>query len=200
MLKKISNVIWVLTAFSLLFASCEKEGDSPTRFGIFTILDDNTTIEMNGVINGKSLNKFNDLIDVYPTVNRINIKECEGSSNDEVNLELAKKVYDREMEIHLMDNGLIASGGTDFFLAGRTRTKGENTQIGVHSWSGGSKEATDFPEGHENHLPYIEYYVSIGFTQEQAEEFYYFTINAAPANSIHWMTEQEIEQYNILSD
>lgn len=98
-----------------------------------------------------------------------------------------------------MENGLIASGGVDFFLAGIQRTKGTNTKIGVHSWSDGNKDATAFPVGHANHLPYINYYVSVGFTQQEAEDFYYFTINAAPAEGIHWVTDAEISKYKILT-
>ena len=113
-------------------------------------------------------------------------------------------MHQRGTNIHLLDDGLIASGGTDFFLAGARRTKGTNTRIGVHSWAGedddgNSVTATDFPEGHEYHLPYIEYYVSVGFSQQEAEDFYYFTINAASADDIHWMTDQEIAQYGLLT-
>lgn len=98
-----------------------------------------------------------------------------------------------------MDNGDIASGGVDFFLAGIQRIKGANSRIGVHSWTGDGEKATDFPEGHEYHLPYIDYYVSVGFTQQQAKDFYYSTINAAPASDIHWMTDEEIKRYKILT-
>ena len=97
-----------------------------------------------------------------------------------------------------MDNGSIASGGVDFFLAGTKRTKGSNTQIGVHSWSDGTNTAIDYVVGHANHFPYINYYKNIGFSQEDAESFYYFTISSATAKSIHWMTESEILKYNIL--
>ncbi len=99
-----------------------------------------------------------------------------------------------------MDNAEIASGGVDFFLAGVKRTRGKNTKIGVHSWGGDGESATDYPRGHANHLPYIKYYVLIGFTQKQAEDFYYFTIYAAPANGIHWMTEAEIKKYNMITE
>lgn len=99
-----------------------------------------------------------------------------------------------------MDNGTIASGGTDFFLAGMKRTKGKNTRIGVHSWADGlGKTATDYPKGDQNHEPYINYYESIGMTRQQAEAFYYFTINAATAENIHWMTDAEIAKYKMLT-
>jgi hypothetical protein len=169
--------------------------------GIFKVLDDDTTVEMNGVIGSASLKNFNALVAAFPNINKVNINQCDGSEDDETNLLLSKRVYDLNMNTHLLNNGLIASGGVDFFLAGVERTIGTNTQIGVHSWSdGGSVQATDFPVGHANHLPYINYYVSVGFTQQQAENFYYFTINAASADSIHWMTEVEISQYNLVTN
>lgn len=178
-------------------SSCDKANQ--TQFGIFKVLDDATTIEMDGVIKSKTLKNFNDLIDRYPNINLINIVNCDGSADDEINLQVAQLVYDMGINTHLNDNGLIASGGVDFFLAGVKRTRGTNTMIGVHSWSDGSSEANEFPVGHANHLPYINFYVAIGFSQQAAEDFYYFTINAAPASDIHYMTEAEIDQYNILN-
>ncbi|MDN5213140.1 hypothetical protein QQ020_13820 [Fulvivirgaceae bacterium BMA12] len=184
--------------------SCKNDDDAANNSriqGIFTVLEGNTIIEMNGVIGSSSLRDFNKLYAAFPNVKTINIKQCDGSEDDETNLQLSARVHKLNINTHLLDNGLIASGGVDFFLSGIQRTRGTNTQIGVHSWSdGGSLQATDFPVGHKNHLPYINYYISIGFTQQQAEDFYYFTINAAPAEDIHWMTEEEIRTYNLITN
>lgn len=206
-LLKINIVILLLSVGILLTACNSNDGDdistpasNARTQGIFTILLGDSVIEMNGVIGSAALNNFNSLYAAYPTAKKISIKECDGSDDDETNLKLSARVHQLNISTHLQKNGLIASGGVDFFLAGVKRTKGDNTKIGVHAWAsnGGSVEATDFPPGHANHLPYINYYVSIGFTQQQAEDFYYFTINAAPASSIHWMTDAEIQKYNIL--
>lgn len=191
------SFLWSLFLVScFLLSSCFEVTDD--TFGIFTVLDADVA-EMNGVIGSSALVDYEEMLTTYPDINTINMREVDGSSDDEINLLVSKKVHDDNMAIHLMDNGLIASGGVDFFLAGTNRTMGSNTQIGVHSWSDGTNEATDFPVGHENHLPYIQYYQSIGFSQSEAEDFYYFTINAAEASSIHWMTTAEIEEYNILT-
>lgn len=189
----------VLLLLSFTIFSCQSNDEAPpqTNFGIFRVIDENT-VEMNGDINSSTLNSFNDLIAMYPSINKINMLEVPGSVDDEINLLVSKKVYDQNIATHLTDNGLIASGGVDFFLAGATRTKGSNTMIGVHSWSDGTNEATDFPQGNMEHQPYIDYYTSIGFTLSEAEAFYYFTINAASASAIHYMTEQEIAEYNVL--
>jgi hypothetical protein len=100
----------------------------------------------------------------------------------------------------LLSDAEIASGAVDFFLAGIKRTRESGSLIGVHSWASGRQEAADFPVGHENQLPYIDYYVEMGFSQEDAEAFYYFTINAAPAADIYWMTDAEIDQYKLLKE
>lgn len=196
---KTLNLIFALLISTTVLISCNKDDDNSRQFGIFKVLADNTTIEMDGYIRSSSLTNFNNLEASFPNVNQINIKDCDGSDDDEINLQLSQKVHLKGMNIHLLDNGIIASGGVDFFIAGIQRTNGTNTKIGVHSWAGDNETATDFPVGHVYHLPYINYYVSVGFTQQEAEDFYYFTINAASANSIHWMTEEEIDQYNLIT-
>ena len=187
-----------LCLVAVLTFSCKKDSDSDKKgTGIFSTKND-TIAQMDGVINSKSLTNFENLLSLKPNIKQINIVNCDGSEDDETNLKLSKKVHDLKIRTHVIDNGAIASGGVDFFLAGVKRTKGKNTKIGVHSWAGDGQVATDFPVGHKYHLPYIEYYKSVGFSQEDAEKFYYFTINAAPAENIHWMTEEEIETYKIL--
>jgi hypothetical protein len=170
------------------------------QFGIFKVLNNNITIEMDGEINSESLYNFNKLHTLFPLIEKINIVECDGSSDDEINLLLSHKVHQLGINIHLLDNSEITSGSVDFFLAGIQRTRGNNTRIGVHSWANDDEEyAIDFPRGHSEHLPYINYFISIGMTQQEAEDFYYFTIYAAEADSIHWMTEYEIEQYGLIT-
>ncbi len=198
----LTNLLLGFLLASFLLACQDNSSSERTKFGIFEVTSD-TTILMNGDIGSSSLKHFEELIRKNPKVKLININEVPGSTDDETNLKLSKKVYDLKISTHILDNGLIASGGVDFFLAGSERSIGDNVRIGVHSWGGiddqGNKvSATDFPEGHEYHQPYIDYYISIGFSQEEARSFYYFTIFAAPPEDIHWMTNDEIEKYKIL--
>ncbi|MFT7298953.1 MAG: hypothetical protein ACI9WO_001772 [Sphingobacteriales bacterium] len=153
---------------------------------------------MNGEVETESLADSQDLLEVYPDVNRINIQECGGSGDDDANLELSKLVYNQTMTTHIMVNGLVASGGTNFFLAGRGRSMEDGAMIGVHSWSSGSTEDSSFLRGHADHQPYIDYYKTIGFTQKEAEDFCYFTVNAAKSSRRHYMTQEEIQLYKIL--
>ncbi len=201
------KILYALTIIALLInIGC---GSLPAEYKylenrtVFKISDNKEAIVLNGIINSSALKEFKKLEKQYPTIKILEIVNCEGSINDNVNLKLAAYIYKQKFNIHLLDNGLIASGGTDLFLAGAKRTKGVATKIGVHSWGGQDDNgktvtASDFPVGHKHHLPYIAYYVTVGFTQQDAEAFYYFTINAASFDDVHWMTDKEVEEYKIL--
>jgi len=195
-----TNIFILFFSFAISITSCSKAQNSTRNAGIFTVLQGDTILQIDGVINKHSLTNFNKLHMQYPDLRTISIVNCDGSKDDEVNLQLSFKIHELQLNTHLQENGLIASGGVDLFLAGINRSCGENTLIGVHSWSSLFKQATDFPIGHENHQPYIDYYISIGFTKQESEEFYYFTINSASARDIYWMTEEEIQEYNIITE
>lgn len=191
----------IVLAISTMTISCRSlppELKKLEDFSVFKVSKDKQAIILDGVINSSAFKDFKKLANEYPTIKVLKIVNCEGSINDDVNLELAKYVYKQRFNTYLNDNGLIASGGTDLFLAGRKRSLGKNIRVGVHSWGDGKDiQATDFPRDHKQHKPYIEYYQSIGFTSKEAEDFYFFTIKSAPTDSIHWMTVKEIELYRI---
>ncbi len=189
----------LLLACLPLLQSCKKEDLSPDDFGIFSSQDE-TTLIMNGVIDSNTPGHWENIIAVYPNVNTLLMKDCPGSDDDDANLKVSRKIRNQNVKIHLAADAVIASGAVDMFLAGTTRTREAGSQIGVHSWADGNgEEATDFPVGNSNHKPYIKYYEEMGFSETDASAFYYFTINAASANDIHWMTDEEIAQYKLLT-
>lgn len=182
-----------------LSTSCAKKKVGPNDYGIFSSLD-TTTALMDGVIGSNTPQHWENFIQAFPSTTMLIMKECPGSDDDTANLQVARSLRAKGLHIHLPADAEIASGAVDFFLAGTKRTRDAGSKLGVHSWSdGGNKEATDFPVGHANHQPYIQYYEEMGFSQADAEAFYYFTINAAPAEGIHWMSDTEISQYKLLA-
>ena len=77
---------------------------------------------MIGVIDGTTPDEVQDLIDAHPNVTTIVMQDVEGSADDEANLVAARLVHQHGFHTHVPADGLIASGGVDFFLAGTTRT------------------------------------------------------------------------------
>ncbi len=206
-MKTLSIKFYTILLLVLAFASCKNDDNSVTDtaqtnvFDIFTVQSDGETVVMNGEIKSRTLDDFNNMLSGHPNIKRIHMAEVPGSSDDEINLQIGVRVHQLQINTHILDNGLIASGGVDFFLAGEQRTRGNNTQIGVHSWADGSgNEATDYPNDSTEHLRYIQYYESVGYSNQWSSDFYFFTINAASAANIHWMTAAEITQYQILTE
>jgi len=151
-----------------------------------------------GLIGSTTPSVVQDLINNHPAVTTIIMHTGPGSENDDANLEASMLIYNHGYKMYLPDNGFIASGAVDMFLAGSIRVVDATYDpVGVHSWSDGVNDATYYPVGHVYHQPYIDYYMNIGFTQQESEDFYYYTINAAPAAGVYWMTDAEIDQYKI---
>ncbi len=203
-MKKTIITLSVMALFILIMAQIPLVQN--IAFGLYFNLSEQTelsvkgkTLYMDGLINAKTPQQFKDIFQQYPEIDTLVMIEVEGSVDDEANLEAAEWVSKKKLVFVLEPESLIASGGTDFFLAGKTRIINEGAQVGVHSWAGNNEVATDFPRGHEYHQPYIEYYTAVGWSRKDAEKFYYYTIEAAPADNIHWMTEQELIEYQIVT-
>jgi hypothetical protein len=148
---------------------------------------------MSGVITATTPAKVLKLVFEHPNVNTIEMIHVPGSIDDVSNLRASLYVHQFGLNIRLNERSIIASGGTDFFLAGKERTVAKGAKIGVHSWSGGSKLATELPKDHNAHKKYLDYYRIVNIP----EEFYWYTLEAAPADGIHWMTEEEMKIYKI---
>lgn len=148
---------------------------------------------MTGVIDNKIGAKLETLLERHPGVRTIIMRHVEGSVDDEANLKAASMVRAQGLNTLIPADGLVASGGTDFFLAGARRTVEAGAMIGVHSWSGPAIEGADLPRDHPEHQPYLSYYRAMGIPTE----FYWYTLRAAPSDEMHWMSQDEQRRYRI---
>lgn len=170
-------------------AACADESDhTPLSFSI-----EGDRIVAVGEIDGTSLDTFEDIIDLHPNVQTLVLQYIGGSVDDEANVEFSRVVRDMGLTTVVPADGLVASGGTDLFLAGTTRIIESGACVGVHSWAAGDYTATDLSRASEEHDRYLEYYVDIDIDPD----FYWFTIEAAPATGMHWMNANEVDEYSI---
>lgn len=156
----------------------------------FTVKDDIAYME--GVITAALPATVLRLLFEHPEVTTIEMSIVPGSIDDEANVRAALYVHEHNLATKLNAYSAIASGGTDFFLAGTTRTVEDGATIGVHSW-GGPVTATEIPRDDPAHQIYLDYYEAIGIPAE----FYWYTLEAAPAEDIHLMTEEEMDLYHV---
>lgn len=130
----------------------------------------------------------------HPEVRTLELSYISGSLDDEANMRACRYIRARGLDTHVPAGGMVASGGTDLFLSGRHRTRHDRSLIGVHSWSWMGNDGDQLPRDHEEHQLYIDFYQEI----QIPEAFYWFTLQAAPADEVHWMTPTELEQYGCL--
>ena len=173
----------------LLTFSCQSMGDyTPATFTV-----DGSKATMIGDIDSNMPKRVRELHESYPEVTTIVMQEVPGSIDDKANLAAARLVRRYELNTLVPADGLIASGGVDFFLAGVERIVEPNAMLGVHSWAGDDFTGEELPRDNPEHRLYLDYYAEMGIPAE----FYWFTLKAAPAEDIHFMTPEEIAQYKI---
>ncbi|PID62078.1 MAG: hypothetical protein CSB44_04890 [Gammaproteobacteria bacterium] len=204
--------ILAVTFLVLSLPGCDdddRDTSTETDPVVFTVSSDGSSAEVRGVIVDATLEEFNDLIARHPNLKTLNLVDVPGSDvggdvNTDSALELGREVYNHNINTHLVDNGVVASGGTDLLASGKSVTVGTNPTIGVHSWGGGIEGNPDgsawdirYDEDHIDHQKYLRYYEDIGFSNQKARDFYFFTIRSAQPDDVHDMTAEEINTYLI---
>ena len=200
--------ITTVTALSLMAIACTKgssnsfesecgyfelEGEKPLTFTV----DSPTEATLDGVVCSGSLTAFNHLLTEFPDIRNLKIDIIEGSLDDEINLQLSRRIHDKGITTHLNSGGLIASGGVDLFLSGIKRTADDaKPKIGVHSWgSSDGMQGNQVAKTHPLHQEYLSYYRYINIEPE----FYWFTLDAASVEDIYWLNADEIKKYKVLN-
>jgi hypothetical protein len=153
---------------------------------------------MSGEIDSSTPNDLMRALNAHPDVEWIIMQNVPGSDDDDANLRAARIVRHQGLNTGVPRNGLIASGGTDFFLAGVERTVQRGACIGVHSWSDDDDPTppTELPRNHVAHQMFLEYFRELGVP----DEFYWYTIEAAPAEGMHYMSEAEIQAFGMATE
>lgn len=178
----------------IVFSACITAGDyEPVVFAV-----DGDTATMTGVIDHSIGERVRSLRADHPQVTTIVMLDVPGSVDDEANLAAARLVRDYGYHTVVPANGTIASGGVDFFIAGVTRTAESGAMLGVHTWGSGwlGPVGADLPRDHPEHIRYLDYYAQMGVPAE----FYWFTLEAAPVQTVHYMTAQELRRYGVVTD
>jgi len=142
--------------------------------------------------------KVQRLIRRNPDLTTIEMWDCPGSTDDYAALEAARLVREAGLNTHIPEDGEIASGGVDFFIAGVKRTAHGTAGVGVHSWavSGpGGYEGWELEQDDPEHDLYLDFYTEMGIPAD----FYWWTLSVATADDIHWLTPEEMLAFGVVT-
>ena len=154
----------------------------------------NTAI-MTGDLTSSSPDVVARLLEDNPQLEWIELLDCPGSTDDASAYVAARMIRNAGINTRVPADGDIASGAVDFFIAGVQRDVLAGGKVGVHSWSDGAIEGSEVSAGDPEHDLYLEFYAEMGI----ASDFYWFTLNAAPSDGLHYMTRDELQQYGLIS-
>lgn len=155
-----------------------------------------TNAVLNGDLGARTFNQIIDLVKQHPEVDTIILEEVPGSVNDEVNVEAGRIIRKSGLATFVPADGLIASGGVDLFVSGVSRTIEDGAMVGVHSCFGDGVECRDIPKGDSRHDSQIDYFNEM-LGEPLGENFYFYTLDAAPFDDVHYMTRQEIDMWKL---
>lgn len=177
----------------LLFASLAALAPSASMGLDYEV--DGSELYLEGEIFSDDLSQMRQVLQDNRGLQTVVLVDVPGSNDDETNVQIIRLFREAGLNTHLMSDSFVASGGTDLFLSGVSRTMEKGAQIGVHSWSDGTHEGKDFPKSSGEHTLFLELYADLGINAD----FYWFTLEAAPADDMHFMTDTEIERYGLLT-
>ncbi len=154
-------------------------------------------LHISGTLNTYSGLEFEEIYAAYPQINRLVLGTIGGSIDDDFTLEFGYRIRELGLATHLTSSSEIYSGGVDVFISGSQRTMEQGAIIGVHAWSEEEgAEAADFAKDDVVHDMYIAHAVDM----LGREDFYWFTIDSAPAEGMHNMTAAEIAHFGLLTE
>lgn len=180
-----------------LIAVLSLAGCAAVSGGTLDIVVEDGVFIAEGEIGSDTPDLIADMLDDHPEITRLVLAYVPGSMDDAANLEAARMIRDAGLTTVVPKGGLVASGGTDLFLSGASRILGPGACVGVHSWAAGEGfTARDLARDDAEHDLYLDYYVEMQIDPD----FYWFTLDAAPAESIHWMTRDELAQFNMATE
>ncbi len=155
---------------------------------------------LRGALGTRTYNQLFDLIANSPEITTLVEQQISGSIHDEINVQTGRLIRKAGLDIHLESTSNIFSGGVDLFISGKRRTMEEGATVGVHSWADDEIEGRDLPADspiHDEHwaIPYANEMLG----SPTGKTFYFFAINAAPADGMFDMSRAEMESFNMLT-
>ncbi len=151
---------------------------------------------LSGTLGTITYHQLKDIIDYHPNVKTIVMENVRGSINDEVNMHTGRILREAGLNTKVLADSHIASGGVDLFASGVERTIVKGAKLGVHSWAGDDVTGDKLPKDHPAHQYQLKYFRQM-LGNNFGPDFYFYTLSSAPADGMHYMSDQEIKDWTL---
>lgn len=200
------SVVWLFKVLSILFSvflvACSGQALKPKTAPVnsdnrLSIYVENNTAYLSGVLESDLPDKLKYMIRQHPNVTDIVLVDVPGTDDQQATMEGARLIRRFGLNTHIAATGYVLSGGVDLFLGGVKRTIGAGAGVGVHAWSNAiGTVASKLNRSNPIHAAYVNFYLEMGIP----ERFYWFSIQAAPANRVYFLSPEEMYDYRLVTE
>lgn len=189
--------IFVLTLALVACASTPEENVIASGESNLQIWVEGDKAFISGVLDATLPEKLSDVIRQSPNVQTLVLVDVPGSVDQDVTMNTARLIRRLGLNTHIARTGYVLSGGVDLFLGGVERTIGAGAGVGVHSWLDQlGVDPRQLKHSDPIHATYVNFYLEMGVP----EDFYWFSLEAAPADRVYFMSPEEIYNYQIVTE
>jgi hypothetical protein len=168
-------------------------------YGPFRIVDGQHAALV-GVTDERSPAAFSAMLHDYPGIATIELVDCPGTDDDRANLRLGRMIRAKGLATHVPDNGWVASGAVELFLAGTRRSVEPTARFAVHSWEDDTgRGPRDYSPDAPQNRAYLDYYRTMGMSEAGARAFYAMT-NTTPFSRPRELAAEEMTRWAHLAD
>jgi hypothetical protein len=152
---------------------------------------------LSGVLGSDLVKQLSDMVRKNPNVTDLVLVDVPGSVDQEATMEGARLIRRLGLNTSIAQTGYVLSGGVDLFLGGVTRSIGAGAGVGVHAWSDGTRiKATNLNVSDPVHAAYVNFYLEMGVP----ERFYWFSLDAAPADRVYFLSPEEVYDFQLATE
>ncbi|MBR7887546.1 alpha/beta hydrolase [Marinomonas sp. A79] len=187
---------WLLCLVVLVLSGCASSSKPQQEDvnGSFSAEVEGNVAYLFGVLGSDLAAQLSDLIEAYPNVTDLVLVDVPGSVDQQATMEGARLIRRLGLNTHIAPTGYVLSGGVDLFLGGVNRTIGGGAGVGVHAWSDGSlTRAENLNIADPVHAVYVNFYLEMGVP----ERFYWFSLDAAPAERVYFLSPEETYDFRL---
>ena len=195
-LMRYSFLIIVLFLTACTGMEVNQKTTSSSADGLVIDVQKNTAY-LSGILDANLVKQLSDMIRKNPNITDLVLVDVPGSVDQQATMEGARLIRRLGLNTHIAPTGYVLSGGVDLFLGGVKRSIGAGAGVGVHSWSDGTKvNAQTLNEADPVHAAYVNFYLEMGVP----ERFYWFSLEAAPADRVYFLSPEEVYDFQLATE
>ncbi|UZP66139.1 hypothetical protein N1030_10940 [Desulfovibrio mangrovi] len=155
-----------------------------------------TTAVMRGMIDRSTASAIIELMTENDQVRTISMQRVTSSAGYRELRDAARLLRDYRLTTHVPADGYISQDALDFYIGGWKRTAAQGATIAVGSWFDGDNYGVDLPRHNSLHYGYLTWFRENGLP----EDFYWFSLNAAPKGNERPLTREEMVRYRVVTE